>query len=156
MKRLMTIAAVVTCLIFLVGNMSTVLAQTKAPYKIGVILPLTGYLSWLGEYMKKGAELKVEMINKAGGVNGRPLELIIYDDQSSPETATRVAQRLISTDGVIALQGTGSAAMCRELCRRSRTRPRFPLLFSRATSSPKKRPSPSTTPTKPTLRSPGL
>ena len=84
------------------------LAQAKNPYKIGAVMPLTGYLSWLGEYMKKGAELKVEMINKTGGVNGRPLELIIYDDQSTPENATRLAQRLISKDEVIALQGTGS------------------------------------------------
>jgi branched-chain amino acid transport system substrate-binding protein len=111
MKRLMTIAAVVTCLIFLVGNMSTVLAQSKAPYKIGFIVPLTGYLSWLGEYMKKGAEVKVEMINKAGGVNGRPLELISYDDQSLPETATRHAQRLISRDEVVAIMGTGTAVV---------------------------------------------
>jgi branched-chain amino acid transport system substrate-binding protein len=87
---------------------STLLAQAKNPYKLGAIIPLTGYLSWLGEYMKKGAELKVELINKAGGVNGRPLELIIYDDQSTPETATRMAQRLISKDEVIALQGTGT------------------------------------------------
>lgn len=86
-------------------------AQTKAPYKMGVVLPLTGYLSWLGEYMKKGADLKAELLNKAGGVNGRPLELIEYDDQSSPETATRLAQRLISRDEVIALQGTGTAVI---------------------------------------------
>jgi branched-chain amino acid transport system substrate-binding protein len=58
--------------------------------------------------MKKGAELKVELINKAGGVNGHPLELIIYDDQSTPENATRMAQRLISKDNVVALQGTGT------------------------------------------------
>ena len=84
-------------------------SRAKNPYKIGAIIPLTGYLSWLGEYMKKGAELKVELINKAGGVNGRPLELIIYDDQSTPENATRLAQRLISKDEAVALQGTGTA-----------------------------------------------
>ncbi len=85
-----------------------VLAQDKKPYKIGGIFPLTGYLSWLGEYKKKGAELEVELINKAGGVNGHPLELSIYDDQSSPEQGTKVAQRLISKDGVVAIAGTAS------------------------------------------------
>jgi branched-chain amino acid transport system substrate-binding protein len=83
-------------------------ASAATPYKIGGIFPLTGALSWLGEYKKKGAELKVELINKAGGVNGHPLELISYDDQSSPETASRVAQRLVSRDGVIAMIGTAS------------------------------------------------
>jgi len=71
-------------------------AKAATPYKIGGIFPLTGALSWLGEYKKKGADLKVELINKAGGINGHPLELISYDDQSSPETASRVAQRLVS------------------------------------------------------------
>jgi len=83
-------------------------AGAATPYKIGAIFPLTGSLSWLGEYKKKGADLKVELINKAGGINGRPLELITYDDQSSPETASRVAQRLVSRDGVIAMIGTAS------------------------------------------------
>ncbi len=77
-------------------------------YKIGGIFSLTGYLSWLGEYKKKAAELKVELINKAGGINGVPLELISYDDTSSPEQASKVAQRLISKDNVVAMAGTAS------------------------------------------------
>src|SRR5271157_2211420 len=111
MRKRLTIATVVACLFFLTGAVNTAQSQTKAPYKIGFIVPLTGYLSWLGEYMKKGAEVKVEMINKAGGVNGRPVELVTYDDQSSPEAATRHAQRLISRDGVVAIMGTGTAVV---------------------------------------------
>jgi branched-chain amino acid transport system substrate-binding protein len=111
MKRMVGMITFAVCLVFAVGALTTVYAQSKVPYKLGAVIPLTGYLSWLGEYMKKGAELKVEMINRAGGVNGRPLQLIVYDDQSTPETATRAAQRLISSDGVIALQGTGTAAI---------------------------------------------
>jgi branched-chain amino acid transport system substrate-binding protein len=111
MKKMLVVIAVVTCLFFLAGVLNAALAQTKAPYKIGFIVPLTGYLSWLGEYMKKGAEVQVEMINKAGGVNGRPLELVTYDDQSSPETATRHAQRLVSGDKVVAMMGTGTAVV---------------------------------------------
>jgi branched-chain amino acid transport system substrate-binding protein len=107
MKKLIVLMVLSSVLIMFSG-VGPVLAQTKAPYKIGGIFPLTGYLSWLGEYKKKGSELKVELINKAGGVNGRPLELIVYDDQSSPETASRVAQRLVSKDEVIAMIGTAS------------------------------------------------
>jgi branched-chain amino acid transport system substrate-binding protein len=111
MKKVLVVIAVITSLLLLTGTMNTALAQAKTPYKVGFIVPLTGYLSWLGEYMKKGAEVKVEMINKAGGVNGRPVELVTYDDQSSPETATRLAQRLISRDGVVAIMGTGTAVI---------------------------------------------
>jgi len=77
--------------------------------KIGGVYPLTGYLSWLGEYYKKAATLEVEQINKAGGVNGYKLELVIYDDQSSPEEATRAALRLVSRDQVVAITGTATA-----------------------------------------------
>ncbi|HOJ72061.1 MAG TPA: ABC transporter substrate-binding protein [Syntrophorhabdaceae bacterium] len=83
-------------------------AQAQKVYKIGGIFSLTGYLSWLGEYKKKAAELKVELINKAGGINGIPLQLISYDDTSSPEQASKVAQRLISKDNVVAMAGTAS------------------------------------------------
>lgn len=80
----------------------------KEPYKIGACLPLTGYLSWVGEYRKKAAELKVDIINEAGGIDGHPLKLIIYDDKSSPEIGMTIAQRLISQDMVIAVTGTAS------------------------------------------------
>jgi branched-chain amino acid transport system substrate-binding protein len=105
MKKIIVFGVVIgLALLFLSNN----LVHAAATYKIGGIFPLTGALSWLGEYKKKGAELKVELINKAGGINGRQLELISYDDQSSPETASRVAQRLVSKDGVIAMIGTAS------------------------------------------------
>jgi branched-chain amino acid transport system substrate-binding protein len=106
MKRLL----VAICVSFLVVLMVSTagFAQSKASYKIGGIFSLTGYLSWLGEYKKKAAELKVELINKAGGVNGVPLELISYDDTSSPELASKVTQRLISKDNVVAMTGTAS------------------------------------------------
>jgi branched-chain amino acid transport system substrate-binding protein len=80
----------------------------KEPYKIGACLPLTGYLSWVGEYRKKAAELKVDIINEAGGIDGHPLKLIIYDDKSSPEIGMTIAQRLISQDMVVAVTGTAS------------------------------------------------
>jgi branched-chain amino acid transport system substrate-binding protein len=107
MKKLLVLMVLCSVFIMFTG-VGPLMAQAKAPYKVGGIFPLTGYLSWLGEYKKKGSELKVELINKAGGVNGRPLELVVYDDQSSPETASRVAQRLVSKDEVIAMIGTAS------------------------------------------------
>ncbi len=75
MKKLFVL--MILCLVFVMfTGVGPVMAQAKAPYKIGGIFPLTGYLSWQGEYKKKGSELKVELINKAGGVNGRHLELV--------------------------------------------------------------------------------
>lgn len=75
---------------------------------VGGIFSLTGYLSWSGHYKKKGAELKIEMINEAGGINGKCLRLIAYDDRSSPEQAAKIAEILVLKHRVIAMIGTGS------------------------------------------------
>lgn len=75
---------------------------------VGGIFSLTGYLSWSGHYKKKGAELKIEMINEAGGINGKRLKLVSYDDRSSPERAAKIAEMLVLKHRVIAMIGTGS------------------------------------------------
>ena len=83
--------------------------------RIGGIFPLTGYLSWSGKYKKKAAELKVDMVNQAGGVDGRPLRLIAYDDRSSAEHASLIAQKLVFKHGVVAMVGTGSLPVSHEV-----------------------------------------
>lgn len=77
-------------------------------YNIGGIFPLTGYLSWLGIYKKKGCELKIKIINSSGGINNRKLRLITYDDCSSEERARKAAEALVLKHGVIAMVGTAS------------------------------------------------
>jgi branched-chain amino acid transport system substrate-binding protein len=52
------------------------------PIKIGMVVPLTGPIADAGRYGTQGAKLAVEEVNNAGGVLGRPLELVIEDDQS--------------------------------------------------------------------------
>ncbi|HQP56812.1 MAG TPA: ABC transporter substrate-binding protein, partial [Syntrophorhabdus sp.] len=75
---------------------------------VGGIFSLTGYLSWSGDYKKKGAELKIEMINEAGGINGNRLKLVAYNDRSSPELAAKIAEMLVLKHRVVAMVGTGS------------------------------------------------
>jgi branched-chain amino acid transport system substrate-binding protein len=64
--------------------------------KLGVAGPHTGDLAAYGLPTKEAAEMVVAEINAAGGVNGRPVELIIADDQCKPEIATNVASKLVS------------------------------------------------------------
>ena len=109
MKRRILIVAFLLLLCLVVTHQSHIAqAAGKEPYKIGAVLPLTGPVSWLGGLADEGTKLKVEMINKAGGVNGHPLKLITYDSQSKPEEANMVAQRLITRDQVVAIIGDGS------------------------------------------------
>jgi branched-chain amino acid transport system substrate-binding protein len=108
MRRILVVGFLLLLCLVITHKLPIAEAAEKAPYKIGAVLPLTGYTSWLGVLADEGTRLKVEMINKAGGVNGIPLELITYDSQSKPEEANRAAQRLITRDEVVAIIGDGS------------------------------------------------
>jgi len=81
------------------------------PIKIGSVLSTTGPAGYLGDPEIKTLRLYVENINKAGGVLGRPLELVFYDDGSDANKANGFAKRLIDDDMVDVLVGgttTGS------------------------------------------------
>ncbi|MEO7954250.1 MAG: ABC transporter substrate-binding protein [Polaromonas sp.] len=81
------------------------------PIKIGSILSVTGPAAFLGDPELKTMQLYVEKINKAGGVLGRPLELVHYDDGSDASKANGFAKRLIESDNIDVLVGgttTGS------------------------------------------------
>jgi branched-chain amino acid transport system substrate-binding protein len=57
--------------------------RAAEPLKIGVIAPLTGPAAESGRYQTQGAKLAADEVNKAGGVLGRPIELVIEDDQTT-------------------------------------------------------------------------
>ncbi|UYO94621.1 ABC transporter substrate-binding protein [Pollutimonas sp. M17] len=73
--------------------------------KIGELNSYKTQPAFLEPY-KKGMELAVEQINAAGGVNGKPLELIVRDDNSNPGDAVRAAEELLTRDKVDVLTGT--------------------------------------------------
>ncbi|WP_151733016.1 ABC transporter substrate-binding protein ['Paenibacillus yunnanensis' Narsing Rao et al. 2020] len=74
--------------------------------KIGADLELTGGQASFGDSALKGAQLAVKEINDAGGVLGKKLELIEADNASKSEEATRAAQKLITTNKVVAIIGS--------------------------------------------------
>ena len=69
--------------------------------KIGFHAPLTGFAASDGKSATEGAKLAVNQINAAGGVLGRPLELIVYDDEAKPAQAIPIANKLIGQDKVV-------------------------------------------------------
>jgi branched-chain amino acid transport system substrate-binding protein len=81
------------------------------PIKIGSILSVTGPAAFLGDPELKTLQMVVEDINKKGGVLGRPLELVHYDDGSDAGKANGFAKRLIEDDKVdIIVGGTTTGA----------------------------------------------
>ena len=92
---------------------SALIAGTAAAQdlKIGASLPLTGGLSISGEKHKRGYELCTKLINEAGGILGRKVELIVSDNRSDPATAINQYERFINVDKVEALYGTFSSRL---------------------------------------------
>lgn len=80
-------------------------APAGAPIKVGAVIPLTGPLQKFGEIQNNSFVMAVEEINAAGGINGRPIELLIADDQSRIDIGRSAAERLILQNQVIALTG---------------------------------------------------
>jgi len=81
------------------------LALAADPIKIGVDGPFTGGSSSMGVSMRDGVRLAVDEINKAGGVLGRPIQLVERDDEAKNERGVQIAQELINKEKVVAVVG---------------------------------------------------
>ena len=82
------------------------------PYKIGSLQPLTGAGAPAGRMALIGTELAVRRINASGGINGRPVELIVADYQSRLDTGQRMAEKLVTEDKIDAHQGGFLSDVC--------------------------------------------
>lgn len=78
------------------------------PIKIGAVVSATGPASFLGDPQQKTLTLYVQKINAAGGVLGRKLELVLYDDASDANKANAFARRLIMQDEVDVILGAST------------------------------------------------
>jgi len=81
------------------------LAQGNQPIRIGAVLSVTGPASFLGDPEDKTLRLYVNRINQAGGINGRPIQLVVYDDGGDANRARTFATRLVEDDRVVAMVG---------------------------------------------------
>jgi branched-chain amino acid transport system substrate-binding protein len=80
-------------------------AEAPAPLTIGASFSLTGGGNVYGPQQRRGAQLAVDEINDAGGVDGVPLKLVVRDDASVPARGKAVMRQLIQHDGAIAVLG---------------------------------------------------
>lgn len=75
-------------------------ARAAEPIKVGLSITQTGPYSPPAVFELQGYELAVDEINQAGGLLGRPVQLVKYDDQGNPSTAVQLYQKLITDDNV--------------------------------------------------------
>jgi branched-chain amino acid transport system substrate-binding protein len=86
-------------------------AMAAEPIRIGSVVSATGAATFLGDPQQKTLELYIEQLNAAGGVLGRKVELVLYDDNTDTNKANAFAKRLAMQDGVDVVVGpstTGS------------------------------------------------
>lgn len=70
------------------------------PFKVGSLQPVTGPAAPGGKTAIVGIQMAVDHINKSGGINGRPVQLIIEDDQSKPDSGRRQVQKMIEEEDI--------------------------------------------------------
>ncbi|MBO2518190.1 MULTISPECIES: branched-chain amino acid ABC transporter substrate-binding protein [Limnochorda] len=77
----------------------------QEPIRIGLQAPITGPWAYEGEMARNSVEIVKDQINARGGVLGRPIEIVLGDDQGNPRQSALVAQRMVAA-GVVAVIGT--------------------------------------------------
>ena len=104
MKGLIKVVLIASAMIMMTsagfGQTTKGSAPAGDPIKVGGSLPLTGLASEQAKWVKAGYEFWAEDINKRGGLLGRPVKLIIYDDESNAEKAVTYYERAMTVDKV--------------------------------------------------------
>ncbi|GFK92835.1 Leucine-, isoleucine-, valine-, threonine-, and alanine-binding protein [Fundidesulfovibrio magnetotacticus] len=116
-----------------------VAAQAPGPLRLGVSIPLTGAAAGIGQYLLWGVEIAAQEANSAGGVNGRPVELVIEDDETDPDKARANARHLVEQERVAAVLGpanSGNALAMIPVLQQAKT----PLMLLTASATPLTRP----------------
>jgi len=78
----------------------------NSPIKIGLVAPMSGGSSIMGVSQQNGYLLAIGEINDAGGINGREIELLTYDDTGDPQKAASGAQKFADDDSILAMGGS--------------------------------------------------
>src|SRR5512145_2958477 len=84
-------------------------AQAPEPIRIGAIFSVTGPASFLGEPERNTAKMLADDLNQAGGILGRKVEVVVYDDESDTTKAVTAVDRLLKNDKVAAIIGPSTS-----------------------------------------------
>ncbi len=108
MKKTSIILAVMMTLVIFTGCSQPASTNTDE-ILVGVNYELSGDVATYGQSSVEGIELAIEEINKAGGVDGKQIKLVKYDNKSEPAEATTLATKLMTQDKVLAVMGPATS-----------------------------------------------
>jgi branched-chain amino acid transport system substrate-binding protein len=96
---------VLLCILALAALLVPMVSIAAPVYKIALVAPFTGSGSIHGDYIRNAFALAVDEINAKGGVRGRKIEFVVYDDAAAPATSINVVTKAILNDKVDAMFG---------------------------------------------------
>lgn len=105
------VAVASLCVVASAGAAGAASTPSGAPIRIGLLAPLTGSGGAYGKEEETAAKAAAAHINAHGGVLGRPLEIVVADDETTPTAGVSAARKLIDVDGVVAITGVWSSAV---------------------------------------------
>ena len=103
-KQRLIMCVLAMCLGLFVG-----VSVAQESIRIGLHTPLSGNAAQMGVDVKSGVDMAVEEVNKSGGLKGKKIELLFYDDEAKPDKSADVVQKMIS-QGVVAIIGSPNSA----------------------------------------------
>jgi len=95
--------------ILMVLSLFTACGQKSDTVKVGINMELSGSVATYGEDTVKGIDLAIEQVNAAGGINGKQVEVVKYDNKSDAAEATTLATKLMTGDKVLAVMGPATS-----------------------------------------------
>jgi branched-chain amino acid transport system substrate-binding protein len=104
------LVAIVLCL----ALVQPTIASVATPYPIDVILPITGPGAFVGTTQQKSLVVLESLVNKQGGIGGRPVDFVFHDDGTSPQLALQLATQLVANKSIVVL-GSSLGPMCKAI-----------------------------------------
>jgi branched-chain amino acid transport system substrate-binding protein len=105
---------IVICCVFLFGLLMAgygTASASEKPVKIGFVYIMSGPFATYGQFAKQGAELAIDEVNKAGGINGRKVEALFEDSTGKPDVGIRVIRKLVYENEVDIVMGIDSSGV---------------------------------------------
>jgi branched-chain amino acid transport system substrate-binding protein len=115
--------SVLILLLLLTAGLDPSSSQTTAQkIEIDTILPLTGFFSFIGKQEQSALQIGEQVVNKTGGIRGRPISFSFSDDQSNPQFSVQLTRQIVAKKPAILL-GTSVTASCNAMLPLLRTGP---------------------------------
>lgn len=112
-QRLPALLTVVLLTAMLIVPIHAVKSQ-PAPYQINVIMPLTGFGAFIGQTSQRTLRIVEGIVNKEGGIKGRPIQFVFYDDQTNPQLSVQLTNQILAKKPPF-MMGSMLSAMCRAM-----------------------------------------